>query len=82
MEELDPRIGEARVLAALHEKLLNQELFEEFCDEFTREMNRLPMQHRADLTAAEREIERIEERREKLVQSIMDGVPAREVKDE
>jgi hypothetical protein len=73
---------EARVLKALQEKLLNQELFEEFCDEFTREMNRLRMQHRADLTAAEREIDRIEERRKKLVRSIMDGVPASEVKDE
>jgi site-specific DNA recombinase len=54
---------EARVLKALEEKLLNQELFEEFCDEFTREMNRLRMQHRASLSAAEREIERIEVRR-------------------
>jgi site-specific DNA recombinase len=73
---------EARVLRALQEKLLNQELFEEFCDEFTREMNRLRMQHRADLTAAEREIERVEARRKKLVESIMEGVPASEVKDE
>ena len=31
---------------------------------------------------AEREIERIEVRRKKLVQSIMDGVPASEVRDE
>ena len=31
---------------------------------------------------AEREIERIEVRRKKLVESIMDGVPAREVRDE
>ena len=73
---------EARVLKALQERLLNKELFEEFCDEFTREMNRLRMQHRADLSAAEREIDRIEARRRKLVESIMDGVPASEVKDE
>jgi site-specific DNA recombinase len=73
---------ESRVLEALQQKLLNQELFEEFCDEFTREMNRLRMQHRADFTAAEREIERIEARRKKLVESIMDGVPASEVRDE
>jgi hypothetical protein len=45
-------------------------------------MNRLRMQHRADFTAAEREIERIEARRKKLVESIMDGVPASEVRDE
>src|SRR5262245_64104965 len=45
-------------------------------------MNRLRMEHRATLTAAEREVERIEIRRKKLVQSIMDGVPASEVRDE
>jgi hypothetical protein len=54
---------ETRVLTALQEKLVCQDLFEEFCDEFTREMNRLRMQHRASLSAAEREIERIEVRR-------------------
>src|SRR5215470_11334518 len=40
------------------------------------------MEHRATLTAAEREIERIEVRRKKLVQSIIDGVPASEVRGE
>ena len=73
---------EGRVLKALQEKLLNRELFVEFCHEFTREMNRLRMEHRAGLSAAEREIERIEARRKKLVESIMEGVAASEVKDE
>ncbi len=59
---------EARVLSALQDKLLRQDLFEEFCDEFTREMNRLRMEHRAGLSAAEREIERIEVRRKKLIE--------------
>ena len=67
---------EARVLKALEEKLLNQELFEEFCDEFTREMNRLRMQHRASLSTAEREIERIEACRKKLIEMVMEGVLA------
>jgi site-specific DNA recombinase len=35
---------EQRVLDALQEKLLRQHLFEEFCDEFRREMNRLRME--------------------------------------
>jgi hypothetical protein len=35
---------EARVLSALQDKLLRQDLFEEFCEEFTREMNRLRME--------------------------------------
>jgi site-specific DNA recombinase len=73
---------EARVLNAVQEKLLNQELFDEFCDEFTREMNRLRMEHRAGLSAAERDIERIETRRKKLIEMVMDGVPGAEVKDE
>src|SRR5947208_15839254 len=64
---------EARVLNALQEKLLRQDLFEEFCEEFTREMNRLRMEHRASLSSAEREIERIEARRKKLVESIKIG---------
>src|SRR5204863_7698120 len=73
---------EARVLKALHKKLLRQDLFEEFCDEFTREMNRLRMEHRASLSAAVREIDRIEARRKKLIEMVMEGVPPSEVKDE
>ena len=73
---------EARVLKALEEKLLNQELFEEFCEEFTREMNRLRGEHRANLVAGERELARLEARRKKLVESIMEGVPGSEVKAE
>jgi hypothetical protein len=49
---------EARVLKALQENLLNQELAE-FCDEFTREMNRLKMERRAHLSSAKRKVERI-----------------------
>jgi site-specific DNA recombinase len=67
--------AEARVLIALREKLLRQDLFDEFCEEFTREMNRLRMQHRASLSSAEREIERIEAHRKKLVEMVMEGVP-------
>lgn len=70
---------EARVLTALEEKLLRQDLFEEFCDEFTREMNRLRMAHRATLSAAECEIERIEVRRKRLIEMVMEGVPPSEV---
>lgn len=73
---------EARVLKALQEKLLRQDLFDEFCEEFTREMNRLRMQHRASLSVAEREIERIEARRKKLIEMVMEGVSPSVVKDE
>ncbi len=73
---------ETRVLRALQEKLLRQDLFDEFCEEFTREMNRLRMEHRASLSVAAREIERIEARRKKLIEMVMDGVAPSVVKDE
>jgi len=73
---------ETRVLRALQEKLLRQDLFVEFCEEFTREMNRLRMEHRANLSSAEREVERIEVRRKKLIEMVMNGVPPTEVKGE
>jgi hypothetical protein len=53
---------EPRVLRALQAKLLQQDLFEEFCGEFTREMNRLRMERRASLSSAKREVERIDTR--------------------
>ena len=57
---------EARVLRALRERLRQQDLFEEFCDEFTREMNRLRMERRASLSSASRDVERIGIRIKKL----------------
>lgn len=45
-------------------------------------MNRLRMVHRAGVAAAKRELQHLEARRAKLVESIMEGVPGREVKDE
>ena len=40
------------------------------------------MEHRAGMSATEREIERIEVRRKKLIEMVMDGVPPAELKDE
>jgi len=60
------------VLKALHEKLLRQDLFDEFCEEFTREMNRLRMEHRASLSSAKREVDRIGTRIKKLLNLILD----------
>ena len=73
---------EERVLRALREKLMRQDFFDEFCREFAKEMNRLRMEQRAGLTSAQRELARIEARRKKLVESIMEGVPGAQVKDE
>jgi site-specific DNA recombinase len=73
---------ESRVLSALQTKLLRKDFFEEFCREFAKEMNRLRMEQRAGQSSAKRELVRLEARRKKLVESIMEGVPGSEVKDD
>ena len=73
---------EARVLNALQDKLLRQDLFEEFCEEFTREMNRLRREHRASLSSAERELDRVRVDIRKIIEAIKQGVSGAELKDE
>ncbi|WP_310531409.1 recombinase family protein [Novosphingobium sp.] len=64
---------EERVLNALRHHLMDPALFAEFCDEFTREMNRARMEGRAAITAAETEIRKIDRDLDKLVDLILDG---------
>jgi site-specific DNA recombinase len=73
---------EARVLRALQDKLMRKDFFEEFCREFAKEMNRLRMEQRASQTSAKRELVQLEARRKKIVESIIEGVRGRDVKDE
>jgi site-specific DNA recombinase len=47
---------EERVLVALREKLMRRDLFEDFCREYVRELNRLQMEHRAGLSGARNEL--------------------------
>jgi site-specific DNA recombinase len=73
---------EQRVLRALQEKLMRDDFFREFCREFAKEMNRLRMEQRAGQTSAKRELVQLEARRKKIVESIIEGVRGRDVKDE
>jgi site-specific DNA recombinase len=74
---------ESRVLSALQTKLLRKDFFEEFCREFTKEMNRLRMEQRAGLNAAKRELTKVETRRKKLLDLMLDDVvPTAEGKEE
>ncbi len=65
---------EERVLGALKSKLMDPALFREFCDEFTREMNRLRMDGRASLEAARTELGRIDKQIKSTVDAIADGM--------
>ncbi|MCI0598580.1 MAG: recombinase family protein [Beijerinckiaceae bacterium] len=62
---------EERVLNALRHHLMGPTLFKEFCDEFTREMNRLRVQARTSIEAAKSEINRIDRELDKLMKLIL-----------
>ena len=63
---------EASVLNGLRRHLMEPALFKEFCDEFTREVNRLRMEAGASLEAARVEAARIDRELRKLVQRVLD----------
>jgi site-specific DNA recombinase len=70
---------EGRVLGALKSKLMDPALFREFCDEFTREMNRLRMGGRAALEAARAEVTRIDRELDTLLDLILKGGAAEKI---
>ena len=71
---------EERFLGALGRRLMDPELFAVFCEEFTAEMNRLQRTLTDQRAAFERELAKIDRDLEKLVQALLDGVPASAVK--
>jgi hypothetical protein len=73
---------EERVLNAVRNQLMRRDLFEEFCQEYTREMNRLRMERHASTARLERELAKVEREIRKLVQAIKDGISALAIKDE
>jgi hypothetical protein len=50
---------ESRVLNALRNRMLDPAIFAEFCDAYTQEINRLRIESRANIDAAQAEIEKI-----------------------
>ncbi|WP_028333545.1 MULTISPECIES: hypothetical protein [Bradyrhizobium] len=64
---------EARVLNALRYHLMDPALFREFCDEFTRGMNRLRMEGSASIETARSEIKRIERELDTLLNLILNA---------
>ena len=64
---------EARVLNALRTRLVDPELFARFCEVFTQEMNRLRMEGRAGIAAAEAEVARIDRELDTLLNLILKG---------
>lgn len=73
---------EGLVIGALQSRLMDPALCAEFCEEYTRQRNRLRGEKNAHLAAAKAEFGKLVKERENLIQAIKDGVPASEVKDD
>ena len=73
---------EQTILEGLKQHLMDPALFKEFCAEFIREVNRLRQDQAGQRAALDAELARIGRRIRKIVDAIVDGVPARSLKDE
>jgi len=72
---------EREVLGALKDRLMDPELFRVFVEEFTAEWNRLQAEASSGLMVRQQELERIDRQLNKLVDALVDGVPAATVRD-
>ena len=75
-------ILEATVLDGLRHHLMAPDLFEEFCTEFTHELNRLRRDALTARARMERELQSVERGIRRIIDAIKDGVPALSIKDE
>tara|TARA_R110002167_G_scaffold231677_1_gene436872 strand:+ start:699 stop:2471 length:1773 start_codon:yes stop_codon:yes gene_type:complete len=71
---------EHAVLDALQHHLMDPELCAEFCEEYTRHMNRLRMEHSASIHGYRSELKRLEGQRDRIIQAVKDGFATAELK--
>tara|TARA_E500000318_G_scaffold39421_1_gene37996 strand:- start:157 stop:756 length:600 start_codon:yes stop_codon:yes gene_type:complete len=72
---------EASILNGLLKHLMSPELFNEFCAEFTREVNWLRIERGADLAGWRSELEKVDRELDKMVDAILQGFPPAKLKD-
>ena len=72
---------EASILNGLRNHLMEPELFAVFCEEYTRHMNKLRIEHNAARSGMEARLAKIERELDKLVEAICEGIPAAKIKD-
>ncbi len=73
---------EERILAALQGQLLREDLFAEFCAEYTREFNRLNMERRTSERGLEAELVKVTNRLDKLIDALAEGTALARIKEE
>lgn len=73
---------EEYVLGALRKQLMDPELCEVFCKEYTAHLNRIRMEHNASLNANRAELEKVERSIKKVIEAIKNGVDPVMIRDE
>ena len=70
---------ENRIVGALREHLMDPALFKVFCEEFTRELNRIRVEARSGVDAAKAEIKKIDRELDTLLDLILKGGAAERI---
>ena len=65
---------ESRILGALRNRLMRPQLFQAFCETYTREINRVRMDASAELNARRDELAGVERKIEQIITAIEDGL--------
>ncbi len=69
------------MLNGLRTHLMELKLFKEFCEEFTREVNRARIERNASIIGHQKELEKVVRDLDRAIQAILDGVPGAQLKD-
>ena len=72
---------ETMVLGALQDHLMNDQLCQEFCKEYTARINEVRMKHNPSIGGFRAELAKLERERQQIIRSIADGVPGSLLKD-
>ncbi|MCJ8336444.1 MAG: recombinase family protein, partial [Epibacterium sp.] len=72
---------EARVLRALDAHLMDAPALKVFCEEYVRERNRLQQEAAGNRAVLEKRLSKVQSDHQKLVDAILDGIPATQLKD-
>ena len=64
---------EEKVLGALRTRLMNPEMTKVFCEEYAAQMNRLRMEHNANLIGYRKELAKVEREMEKFIELVVNG---------
>lgn len=72
---------ESAILETLRNHLMEPALCAAFCEEYTKHINRLRMEHNASLAGYRRELDKATQELDKLIDMVIQGVPAARVKD-